>query len=42
MSHCQGLYDRLGIDLTDADIDVKAHLGDDLKHTVVIWPNGDC
>ena len=34
MSHCQGLYDRLGIDLTDADIDGESSYNDDLKHTV--------
>ena len=34
MSHCQELYDRLGIDLTDADIDGESSYNDDLKNTV--------
>ena len=34
MSHCQELYDRLGIDLTHADIDGESSYNDDLKNTV--------
>ena len=34
MSHCQGLYDRLGIDLTPADIDGESSYNDDLKNTI--------
>ena len=34
MSHCQGLYERLGIDLTPADIDGESSYNDDLKNTI--------
>ena len=34
MSHCQALYDRLGIDLTDANMDGESSYNDDLKATV--------
>ena len=34
MSHCQALYDRLGIDLTDANLDGESSYNDDLKATV--------
>ena len=34
MSHCQGLYDRLGIDLTAADVDGESSYNDELKNTV--------
>ena len=34
MSHCQALYDRLGIDLTNANMDGESSYNDDLKATV--------
>ena len=34
MSHCQELYDRLGIDLTNANLDGESSYNDDLKATV--------
>ena len=34
MSHCQTLYDRLGIDLTSANMDGESSYNDDLKATV--------
>ena len=34
MSHCQSLYDRLRIDLSDADMDGESSYNDDLKHTI--------
>jgi arginyl-tRNA synthetase len=34
MSHCQELYDRLGIDLTDQNMDGESSYNDDLKNTV--------
>ena len=34
MSHCQELYERLGIDLTPADIDGESSYNDDLKNTI--------
>lgn len=34
MSHCQGLYDRLGIDLTATDVDGESSYNDELKNTV--------
>ena len=34
MSHCQGLYERLGIDLTPADIDGESSYNDDLTNTI--------
>lgn len=34
MSHCQELYDRLGIDLSHADMDGESSYNDDLKNTV--------
>ena len=34
MSHCQELYDRLGIDLTDQNMDGESSYKDDLKNTV--------
>lgn len=34
MSHCQELYDRLGIALSDADMDGESSYNDDLKNTV--------
>lgn len=34
MSHCQSLYDRLRIDLSDADMDGESSYNDDLKYTI--------
>jgi arginyl-tRNA synthetase len=34
MSHCQLLYDRLGIDLSAADMDGESSYNDDLKNTI--------
>ena len=34
MSHCQSLYDRLGIDLSAADMDGESSYNDDLKNTI--------
>ncbi|MDG1704896.1 MAG: arginine--tRNA ligase [Pseudomonadales bacterium] len=34
MSHCRELYERLGIGLTDADMDGESSYNDDLKNTV--------
>ena len=34
MSHCQALYDRLGIDLTNANLDGESSYKDDLRATV--------
>ena len=34
MAHCQSLYDRLGIDLSDADMDGESSYNDDLKTTI--------
>ena len=34
MSHCQELYDRMGIDLTNANLDGESSYNDDLKATV--------
>ncbi|NCF44996.1 MAG: arginine--tRNA ligase [Proteobacteria bacterium] len=34
MSHCQELYDRLGIDLTNENMDGESSYNDDLKNTV--------
>ena len=34
MSHCQALYDRLGIDLTNANLDGESSYNDDLRATV--------
>jgi arginyl-tRNA synthetase len=34
MAHCQSLYDRLGIDLSDADMDGESSYNDDLKNTI--------
>ena len=34
MSHCQSLYDRLGIDLSAADMDRESSYNDDLKNTI--------
>ena len=34
MSHCQSLYDRMRIDLSDADMDGESSYNDDLKYTI--------
>lgn len=34
MSHCQSLYDRLGIDLSDTNMDGESSYNDDLKNTI--------
>ena len=34
MSHCQSLYDRLGIDLSAADMDGESSYNDELKNTI--------
>ena len=34
MAHCQSLYNRLGIDLSDADMDGESSYNDDLKNTI--------